>query len=226
MIILLGIILLVIFLLIIFLIIPVQIRVFLKKIEENEDFHVELILMPGLWSYQLEMTVMRFELKDLIPYLLLHFETEGTDGTPIYKGNVNIHKPWNYWHKLIKFSPFNNFKIILNIIREILIINKNFFKKINCQKLCWITYIGAGDPAVTALATGNIWALKSIFFINLKNNVQVNFKKPIYGVYPNFQKREFKIDFNCIFTFRLGYIITAGCKTLIVTIKSLLAQRG
>jgi len=172
------------------------------------------------------MTLFKIHLKEFLPYILLNTETEGTSGQPIHKEKIYIDKPWIYLKKLVEISPFYRAKILLTFVRRILLINDAFFKQIVCQRLVWKTTLGLGDPALTALSTGSIWATKSLLYLNLKKNVQVNFPKPIYEVYPSFTRKEFHVVFDCIFTFRFGHIITAGLKILIVSIKSLLAQRG
>ncbi len=214
-----------IFLTIIF-ILPIQLGVKINKDGKNEDFYVQVCIIPGIFSFQLEMTVLKIHLKELLPYLLIHTETEGTSGQPITKGKIYITKPWLSLKKIIELSPFYRAKILIAFLRRLLNINRAFFKQIVCQKLVWKTTFGLGDPALTAISTGSIWATKSLLYVNLQKNVQVNFSKPVYEVHPSFTSKEFHVDFDCIFTFRFGHIITAGCKILIISIKSLLAQRG
>lgn len=217
--------LLIIFLTIIF-ILPIKLGVKLDKDMNNEDFYVTVCIMPGIFSLQLEMTLFKIHFKELIPHIIFNVETEGTSGQPIHKGKIYIDKPWLNLKKLIEISPFYRTKILLALVRRLLLINSAFFKQIVCQKLEWKTTFGFGDPALTAISTGSIWAAKSLLYVNLKRNVQVNFQKPLYEVHPCFTGKEFHVSFDCIFTFRFGHIITAGYKTLIVTIRSLIAQRG
>lgn len=210
----------------IFFILPIKLVINFKKNGENEEFYVKICIILGIFSYQVEFTLFKINLKWILPYILLQIEAEDTNGQPIHKAKINIEKPWNSFKKLIQVSPFYKASILLKLFKNIFELNNNFFKKVVCQKLVWKTSFGFSDPALTALSTGGIWAAKSIFYINLKNNFRVNFYKPVFEVNPIFNKKEFQIFFDCIFTFRFGHIIIAGYKILITIIKTLFAQRG
>lgn len=207
-------------------ILPIKLRVYLKKNGINEDFYIKICIIPGIYSFQVEIALFKIHLNGLLPYFLLQAETEGTSYHSIHKTKIYVEKPWFNLKKLIEISPFYRASILLKLFKRIFKVNNKFFKEIVCQRLVWKTSFGFGDPVLTALSTGGIWAAKSMFYINLQNNVQVNFHKPVYEVNPIFNKKEFQVVFDCIFTFRFGHIITAGCKILIISIKSLFAQRG
>jgi hypothetical protein len=209
----------------IFFILPVKIDITLKKIKDEEDFYIMLLLLPGIWSLQLEIKLIKFNLNGLIPYISLYSETENTAGRPINKGVFNINSPWSNWQHLLQATPLNRTRMLFKFIKEVLIVNNLFFKKVTCQRLCWKTYLGGGDPALTAVSTGCIWAIKNILFFNLRNNVKLGFEKPVFEVYPDFNHKVFNIDFNCIFTFRIGHIITAGYNIFTLLVKVFLVQK-
>ncbi|WP_028309525.1 DUF2953 domain-containing protein [Desulfitibacter alkalitolerans] len=207
-------------------ILPIKLGVNFIKDGENEDFYIKICIIPGIFSFQVEMPLFKIHLNGFFPAILFQAETEGTSGQPIHKARVYVEKPWFNLKRLIEISPFYKAGILLRLFKRIFKVNKKFFKEIVCQRLIWKTSFGFGDPALTAMSAGGIWAAKSIFYINLQNNVQVNFHKPVYEVNPIFNRREFQVVFDCIFTFRFGHIITAGCKILIISVKSFFAQRG
>ncbi len=211
---------------VIILFLPLKLEVKLLKNNKKEDFFVKLYLSPGLWSLETEVPILKWELGDFLPYLVLHTETEGTSGAPISKEKVAVDKPWHHLHKLILYSPIKKIRLILLLSKQILKINRQFFKKVSCERLIWKTSLGLCDPALTAFTTGSLWTFKNITYVNLHNNVKVNFSKPDYMVEPDFKNKIFKIDFNCIFAFRIGHIIMAGYMTMKLFVKSLLAQRG
>ena len=198
-------------------ILPIKLRVNLEKSGENEDFYVKIGIAPGISSFQGEVDLFKVYLKGLLPYILLQTETNSTN-------KIYVEKPWLNLKKLIEVSPPFRTGILLKLFKRIFEMNSRFFKKIVCQRLVWKTSFGFGDPALTALSTGGIWAAKSIFYINLQKNVQVNFQKPIYEVNPVFNKKEFQIAFDCIFTFRFGHIIIAGCKFIAIFLNEYFIQ--
>jgi len=196
-------------------ILPIKLGVNFKKNGEKEELYVKIGIVLGIFNLQGSVDFFKFHLNGLLPYILLQTENR------VYAEN-----PWLDLKKLIKISlPFRD-DILFKLLKRMFEVNNRFFKEIVCQRLAWKTNIGLGDPALTALSTGGIWAAKSILYMNLQRNVQVNFHKPVYEVNPVFNKTEFRVAFDCIFTFRFGHIIIAGCKVLVIYVKSLFAQRG
>lgn len=186
-------------------ILPIKLRVNLEKNGEKEDLYVKIGIIPGISSFQAEVGLFKVHLKGLLPYILLQTETDSINKIYVEKPRLNL-------EKLIEISPPFKVGILLKLFKRIFEVNSRFFKEIVCQRLVWKTSFGLGDPALTALSTGGIWTAKSIFYVNLQKNVQVNFHKPVYEVNPVFNRKEFQVAFDCIFTFRFGHIIMAGCK--------------
>ena len=209
------IILLIIILSAIIFILPVKIGINLEKSGEREELYVKVGIIFGISGSQMGVDLFKFHLDGLLPYILLQT-----------KNRTYIENPWLDLKKLMRISPPFKLDIFLRLLKRMFEVNNRFFKEIVCQRLACKTNIGLGDPALTALSTGGIWVAKSILYMNLQRNVQVNFHKPVYEVNPIFNKTEFRVAFDCIFTFRLGHIIIAGCKVLVIYFKSLFAQRG
>lgn len=95
---------------------------------------------------------------------------------------------------------------------DILRIYNHFFKEVNerirkglrIEKFLLITDIGTGDAATTGLLCGFIWA----FLGNLRVYGEVYFPEKIeFLVYPDFQKKVFKINIDCIFVVKTVHII-------------------
>ena len=77
----------------------------------------------------------------------------------------------------------------------------------NCSFFSWQTSFGFANPAHTGILTGVLWSGKSSLISLLQT--QLEFKElPMIKVYPNFNgKQPLQVEFNGIFTFRLGKLI-------------------
>jgi len=85
---------------------------------------------------------------------------------------------------------------------------ENFIHSLHCEELHWKTVYGSEDAALTGIGTGMLWSVKSLLITRLKKHVIVT-QKPIITVSPTFGHNRFKVDFQCIFSIRLGNVINA-----------------
>lgn len=91
---------------------------------------------------------------------------------------------------------------------------QRFLAGVTCQRFRLFLSLGTSEPAATALLYGSIWTLLAWMYQNLRQRSRLNFKIPEWQVVPRFDSPGWQADFNCIFTFRLGHIISAGLRTL------------
>jgi len=87
------------------------------------------------------------------------------------------------------------------------VMNK-FIKTMHCEQLQWKTIYGSEDAELTGIGTGVLWTAKALMITRLKKHVVVT-KTPIISVNPIFGQDIFKMDFQCIFSMRLGNVIDA-----------------
>ena len=87
------------------------------------------------------------------------------------------------------------------------VMNK-FIKSMHCEKLQWKTIYGSEDAEQTGIVTGMLWTVKELMITRLKNRVIVT-KNPIINVNPLYGQNSFIVDFQCIFSIRLGNVINA-----------------
>ncbi|SDK49852.1 DUF2953 domain-containing protein [Natronincola ferrireducens] len=90
-------------------------------------------------------------------------------------------------------------------------------RKIIIHQIQWCTEIGLEDAAVTAIASGFLWAIKSNIIVFLKTgftlkDIQIN-------VIPCYASEKLTTTFHCIVTLKIGYIINAGIKMLLIKLK-------
>lgn len=90
-----------------------------------------------------------------------------------------------------------------------LLVVEDLEKKGHFQKFTWITKLGTGGPASTAIFYGLLWGLK-LSLISYLSQQTVFARDPEIQVIPDFQNLKFEMVFDCIFRVKLGYIIIAA----------------
>lgn len=75
-----------------------------------------------------------------------------------------------------------------------------------CEKLCWKTIYGFEDAANTGIMTGLLWTCKAFIINRLKKHV-LFVAKPTIAITPIFGQNQFDVDFQCIFSIKLGNVI-------------------
>lgn len=75
-----------------------------------------------------------------------------------------------------------------------------------CERFYWKTVYGSEDAANTGIVTGLLWTGKAFVINRLKKHI-VCVEKPIIVVNPIFGRSQFDVDFQCIFSIRLGNVI-------------------
>lgn len=82
----------------------------------------------------------------------------------------------------------------------------NVITSLYCEQLEWKTRYGSEDAAVTGIVTGVLWTIKTLMITRLKKKV-IFTTQPIITVNPVFGDNSLKVDFQCIFSIRLGNVI-------------------
>jgi hypothetical protein len=75
-----------------------------------------------------------------------------------------------------------------------------------CERFYWKTVYGSEDAASTGRIIGLLWAGK-VFIINRLKRHVFCVEKPIIAVNPIFGRNQLDVDFQCIFSIRLGNVI-------------------
>jgi len=81
-------------------------------------------------------------------------------------------------------------------------------KLVVCEKMYWKTKLGSEDAAITGAITGLLWACKSLLMSRLKKRIFL-IVKPDIAVNPLWGNGRLEMDFQCIFSIRLGNVIKA-----------------
>jgi len=92
-------------------------------------------------------------------------------------------------------------------------------KKVIIEKFEWETTVGIDDAAITAVASGALWAIKSNIIAVLLNRYE--FKELHINVKPCYDNECIFTTINCIIMFKTGHIINAAMPIFLKKIKSL-----
>lgn len=84
-------------------------------------------------------------------------------------------------------------------------INSKLSRGLKSGKFEVSTRIGTGDAAVTALLAGLVWSV--LGNLRIQREYHDFFKDLDFSVYPDFKKKIFAVNMNCIFTIKTVYII-------------------
>jgi len=98
--------------------------------------------------------------------------------------------------------------------------------KTQCHNLRWVTEIGLTDPATTGIAPGSLWTLKSMVVQQICRLMVMKARKLDLQVIPNFFQPKLRLDFQCIFALRLGYITNAFFGLIWLLIRERKAGKG
>lgn len=111
------------------------------------------------------------------------------------------------WRRLIaRMNLFH--QVLLPIYRMVNSFFHRICRPIKIKKLFLYTEIGLEDAAQTAIAVGLIWGWKGFIYSRLAHLFNTQGAENCLNVVPNYQQPGYvRIDYSCIFEFRLGHII-------------------
>ncbi len=194
-----------------FVISRISIYIHLKFLRNHDDdfIKVDVYLPHGILLYSMKVPVIEIVSRNYIPWLESEVKTKhGETKThsrreqrfvkvffDIYfkhpRKLQRLYKTFRYYQKLY-------FRFMHHIIQSIC-----------CEKFTWKTTFGFEDAADTAVLSGALWSVKALVVTFLQK--RTNFTaKPIIKVQPVFGEKKLDIDFQCIFSIKLGHLINAS----------------
>ncbi|MBU8786992.1 MULTISPECIES: DUF2953 domain-containing protein [Bacillus] len=105
-------------------------------------------------------------------------------------------------------------KNLVEQIRNLQPVIRKFMKRIHVTKLEWTSVLGLPDAALTGIATGGAWSVKSASMAMLDRFLSFD-RRPEYQVIPVFNSPSSKTHLTCIFHFRVGHAITAAFRIVV-----------
>lgn len=84
----------------------------------------------------------------------------------------------------------------------------NILSFLHCDRLYWKTIVGSEDAAQTGMMVGAFWLAGNMLITVMDYRIRF-LQKPVVTVIPAFGRQQIEIDFQCIFSIRLGNVINA-----------------
>lgn len=189
----------------------IRVEVNFKRHDQNDILIITIIVLYGIFRFKKQIPFMDLvKGRKNVPALelqsesLLNAKNKSKDKSVInMKEFEKIFKRYKELYEKFK-------KYIIPFLRDIK-------PKLSINYITWKTEIGVNDAAYTAIITGAFWSIKSTIISLIHNHF--NLHDGFIHVAPNYNYKTFKTSIDCIFTIKLGDIITVGMKTLIANKK-------
>lgn len=181
-------------------------RLVTSHVGQNDQVTIDIHALFGLLRRRYTVPMIKF--KGLMKGLMLHAE----------KVNRNQGVVLNQASEMITIDKVQEYyRNVQNLIAHFVDFNEWMSKtlhRIKFTKLNWTTYIGFGDAAETAIATGLVWSLKTSLlgyiarFIRLKT-------VPSLAVHPSYNQPQLTTEIVGEAKIRMGYVFVAGFMFLV-----------
>jgi hypothetical protein len=175
----------------------------------DDTLTVEVHLLRRLLTYHLEVPLIQLSERGGLLWLESHLKTgrektvTHTDAEQRFTAHtwdIFLHDPSHWKYLICQFDYYT--KLYNHFMRRVL-------AALVCEKLSWETRFGADDAATTSLMTGFLWYLKSQTYSLMKRRLKY-VPRPSLNVTPLYTWVGLEVDFQCIFSIRLGNVINAA----------------
>lgn len=177
---------------------PVRITFYYSRKEENDHLEIEITVWHGLFTRKYEIPMLFFKVSPAGPELVAKVDT-------IQQGSKIQEKVKDFTRKQVK-KWYQNYRELVERVRDLLPLIKNLCKQIRCTKLEWHTLLGTGQAAETGALTGMIWGVKSVIVSVLSQSISLR-AMPVMSVQPVWNAAVIRTTFRCQFHFYLGHIL-------------------
>ncbi|MDW7674527.1 MAG: DUF2953 domain-containing protein [Bacillota bacterium] len=172
---------------------PLQIQVVAHHSDKNDEVFFKFYLLWGIIKFKVSVKSLELGLAKVAS--IIHLNQEKTQKSLEVERIVELIKMVN-----------------LNLMLQLWQFRKKFIPPVQCSQVIWITKVGLGDAAATGVTAGFFWSVKGLLYSFIRQREKWQLKKTELKVIPNFHKKEFEINIDCIFKFSIGHIIIAGIK--------------
>lgn len=188
----------------------IQIHLQFRKFAHNDEITLQIRLLFGL--VKLDYKVPRLTLEGWQKGLT--YRQKETDN--VFGSHNKEHVGHLDFEKLKQ--KHEKFQLLINATSGWKIWYKQFLRKIRVTKMNWSTDIGIGSAADTAVATGVVWAVKSVATGWAAGTFRF-MQNPRLAVYPQFHTPQFATELDCIAKIRFGQAIVAGLALIVRVLK-------
>lgn len=181
--------------------VKIFVRLFYRRQAADDFVRLEVYMLRRLLAYNTTIPMVQIVESKGLPWL----ETQVKNRDKIFKSDAGgeerryLLKP-HQWRHMVHEVNF-----LFRLYRRF---TRNVQHRMLCEKFSWRTRIGSEDAALTAMATGLLWGVKSMAVRILRRRIAFGVR-PIISVQPVFNKTLLEMEFECIFTIRVGNVINA-----------------
>ncbi|WP_378955533.1 DUF2953 domain-containing protein [Pelosinus sp. sgz500959] len=179
-----------------------------KRDGSNDYIEIEVYIMKGLLIYRMQVPIIEIIGKEKSLWVESEIRAgEKQDKTHTKREQRFIKEKFKFYltHPKKLRRIVKKLRYYIRLYDQMM---KNIIKALHCERLYWKTSYGSEDAALTGIMSGMLWTIKALLLTNLEK--QVVFRaKPVIHVHPIFGHNHFEVDFQCIFSIRLGNVITA-----------------
>ena len=164
---------------------------------KNNDDNLSLQFKVFFLNYNLKLSFIDFKRLFSFPTT----ELKGKFSSFFFDTNIEFKEE-------VSEEEFKELKHLIKVMERIISrFELIFLLAHNCSFFSWQSSFGCQNPAHTGMLTGLLWAFKGALISILQSKLE--FKElPIIKVRPDFNKEQsLMVEFNGIFTFRLGKLI-------------------
>lgn len=190
-------------LILLFTLIPIDIRIEIRKNDENSRMYLGLRTFFGLLNLGIEIPFMEIIIKN--GRLGLRYKSEVV--------NRSFNKLFASFKKFMSMEESEGlYKKYKNNKARIIPVLKYLRTRLSIKDISIKLNIGTGDAAETGIIYGLAWMIIGGVFTLLRSFKIKN--EPEISVIPVFDKIQTNVDFNCIIRMKLGHIINAGIRSM------------
>jgi hypothetical protein len=163
-------------------------------------------MLKHLLSYQLKVPIIQLIERNHLLWLESAMETKEQDGD-----ETHVKREQRFLKEAMPIYP-REMQQIIGLSRYYARIYRSFMNRIimaiHCEQLHWKISYGSKDAAITGIMAGVFRSVQAMIIGRLRNRVTF-ISRPVVQVRPIFGKTQLETDFGCIFSIRLGKVITA-----------------
>ncbi len=203
-----------------YIILRFKVFIILDYRRKRNDDHISIsvcLIRKTMVLYRMDIPIVEFTKREGLAWLESKIETIGDDVQPDYKNESNTHfkREERFIETAIKYPhearrTIRFMQYYLKLYRKL---TNKITSSLKCETLYWKTTFGFSDAAITGILAGFFWMIKGVILNRLKNRTILT-SQPVINVIPVFEHVTFEIDFRCIFSVRIGNVISAAISIL------------
>lgn len=179
-----------------------------KRDHSNDYIGVEVYIMRRLLLYSMQVPMIEITGRGAALWVESKIKTGNNQDTTHSKREQKVvkkHLKFYITHPIYLRRSIQRLRSYARVYCKVM---EKIINSLHCEEFCWKTSYGSEDAALTSIVVGMLWTVKSLLLTKLQKQV-VFMDKPTIHVNPIFGHTHFKVDFQCIFSIRLGNVITA-----------------